>query len=589
MDAITAALKRTTVLSAAIWLLLSGCTCASVVNMAVPCVIQQDEQLYVVVETADSFGNPVSAPDPSTLRLTVGANQLPITHITLPTDIGKAIAIIVHQRVWADSDQLLLKEALTEWSSLLSDNSNIAILSLGSDTLYTDGFTRDHQAIDSAANAALTNYSEPVYSSSLVDSIRSACALALPEGAITRRSLLLITDGGFADETDTAWTDISRILEESNASLYVIGLGTNYSAFGPLENRSRASGGYYVHAALDGVYGANINQAVEAIRERMQGGFIISASLSGLQFDEPLQTVQVSFGEEIATKQILLNLTGLSPLDSSSSLTLTVPDAVLSAASDGVEPWLDFAQNTVVTVLDYFSPEKAVLSSPIFMACLIGSALLIVLVLALIIRAIIHSSHKRAAMQRQQSLAAVQASPEPVFPSYTQYAPSYTPQPQVKPAAYQPPEPPRYTPAPPEPPRYTPAPPAPRAIYPDATVAVAPPPSVGSYDKTVSIASDKRIPVSIQITDDAGHTSTRQLVVDERLNIGRAPDCDLVIPDPSVSQHHAMLRAEGGKLTIQDAGSTNGTLLYDQTVRSAVIVLTGSVLKMGNVTLTIRY
>ena len=50
--------------------------------------------------------------------------------------------------------------------------------------------------------------------------------------------------------------------------------------------------------------------------------------------------------------------------------------------------------------------------------------------------------------------------------------------------------------------------------------------------------------------------------VDE-LSVGRQPDSDLVLDDPSVSKRHAVLRWDGDKdrCTIEDTGSTNGTFL----------------------------
>lgn len=42
-------------------------------------------------------------------------------------------------------------------------------------------------------------------------------------------------------------------------------------------------------------------------------------------------------------------------------------------------------------------------------------------------------------------------------------------------------------------------------------------------------------------------------------SIGRAPDCDCVLNDKSVSQHHAQLLIEGGNMVLQDLDSLNGT------------------------------
>ncbi|MEO0528939.1 MAG: FHA domain-containing protein [Planctomycetota bacterium] len=45
----------------------------------------------------------------------------------------------------------------------------------------------------------------------------------------------------------------------------------------------------------------------------------------------------------------------------------------------------------------------------------------------------------------------------------------------------------------------------------------------------------------------------------EVYSIGRAPDCDQVFDDKSVSQHHAQLLIEAGRVILQDLGSLNGT------------------------------
>lgn len=42
------------------------------------------------------------------------------------------------------------------------------------------------------------------------------------------------------------------------------------------------------------------------------------------------------------------------------------------------------------------------------------------------------------------------------------------------------------------------------------------------------------------------------------LTIGRADDCDLVLDDPTISRHHAVLRRIPGGWCLRDAGSLNG-------------------------------
>jgi hypothetical protein len=73
-----------------------------------------------------------------------------------------------------------------------------------------------------------------------------------------------------------------------------------------------------------------------------------------------------------------------------------------------------------------------------------------------------------------------------------------------------------------------------------------------------------------------------------RFTIGRDPDCDLVIPDITVSRQHAGLdRATQGWLLI-DLGSTNGTRLNGWRVREPVPVGPGDQVSFGAVTFVLR-
>lgn len=71
--------------------------------------------------------------------------------------------------------------------------------------------------------------------------------------------------------------------------------------------------------------------------------------------------------------------------------------------------------------------------------------------------------------------------------------------------------------------------------------------------------------------------------------IGRSDDIDLVVSDTSISRRHAMIvnRLEG--FHVSDLGSTNGTFLNKEPVRSAVPLREGDKLTLGLVTFKFSY
>ena len=68
------------------------------------------------------------------------------------------------------------------------------------------------------------------------------------------------------------------------------------------------------------------------------------------------------------------------------------------------------------------------------------------------------------------------------------------------------------------------------------------------------------------------------------LRIGRAPDNDIVVPDLSVSRHHAELRNTGGRYEIVDLGSHNGTFLNGSQIVSRAPVTEQDIVGIGQAT-----
>ncbi|MEA2352478.1 MAG: hypothetical protein QOG41_2598 [Thermoleophilaceae bacterium] len=71
------------------------------------------------------------------------------------------------------------------------------------------------------------------------------------------------------------------------------------------------------------------------------------------------------------------------------------------------------------------------------------------------------------------------------------------------------------------------------------------------------------------------------------LVIGRDPDCNLVVTDPTVSRHHAELRRTGDGWVVADLGSSNGTRVNGWRVRRATVFL-GDELMLGRHRIVLR-
>ncbi len=69
--------------------------------------------------------------------------------------------------------------------------------------------------------------------------------------------------------------------------------------------------------------------------------------------------------------------------------------------------------------------------------------------------------------------------------------------------------------------------------------------------------------------------------------IGRAAECRLVIEDSEVSRHHARFSQNGGKWTITDLGSTNGTAVNGEELRQPAVLCDGDVVTVHTYELTV--
>ena len=70
--------------------------------------------------------------------------------------------------------------------------------------------------------------------------------------------------------------------------------------------------------------------------------------------------------------------------------------------------------------------------------------------------------------------------------------------------------------------------------------------------------------------------------------IGRRPECDVRIPQLSISRNHCRIVHRQNKTIVQDLGSTNGTYVNTERISEAVAIDPGDVLSVGPVRFVVQ-
>jgi ABC-type multidrug transport system ATPase subunit len=81
----------------------------------------------------------------------------------------------------------------------------------------------------------------------------------------------------------------------------------------------------------------------------------------------------------------------------------------------------------------------------------------------------------------------------------------------------------------------------------------------------------------------------RLLGTKTRLVVGRAPDCDIFLPHPSVSRYHAIVERRDTGLFLQDLGSVNGVWLGGHRLTAATEVREGDQIGIGPFLLSLKH
>jgi predicted component of type VI protein secretion system len=97
------------------------------------------------------------------------------------------------------------------------------------------------------------------------------------------------------------------------------------------------------------------------------------------------------------------------------------------------------------------------------------------------------------------------------------------------------------------------------------------------------------MPLTLIVRGD--HGQNQELSFDgARIVIGRKSGCELWIPDPSVSQRHASVRAQGSDFALFDEGSANGTFVSGVRLERGASrqLRSGDMIRLGRVWIEVR-
>lgn len=115
--------------------------------------------------------------------------------------------------------------------------------------------------------------------------------------------------------------------------------------------------------------------------------------------------------------------------------------------------------------------------------------------------------------------------------------------------------------------------------------APAPAPSPASQGEASVLAPSQSRRATLHLT--AGPEAGRRFAIAGGAILGRLPECDVSLDDPSVSRRHARVGRQDGVWFVEDLGSTNGTRVGERAVTRTELA-DGDELRLGNVRLVFR-
>jgi hypothetical protein len=107
--------------------------------------------------------------------------------------------------------------------------------------------------------------------------------------------------------------------------------------------------------------------------------------------------------------------------------------------------------------------------------------------------------------------------------------------------------------------------------------------SVPNFGSPAGVGVSSAYQATAQLRVEQGSVDEQVISLDRPITIiGRRQGSDIVIHDTNVSRMHAQIRRDGARLTIEDAGSSNGTMVNDERIEQSLDLKSGDVIRIGD-------
>jgi len=124
------------------------------------------------------------------------------------------------------------------------------------------------------------------------------------------------------------------------------------------------------------------------------------------------------------------------------------------------------------------------------------------------------------------------------------------------------------------------------AMAPGDVAEAAPRPAPAPAAAAASVLSPSQARRAVLVAED-GAEAGRRFAIAGGAVVGRLPECDISLDDPSVSRRHARIGRQDGVWFVEDLGSTNGTRVGDRSVTRSELA-DGDELRLGNIRLVFQ-